>query len=443
MFVDEVQIRVHAGKGGNGAVSFRREKYIPKGGPDGGNGGRGGNVYIEAINNTHTLYDYRSHKDYNADLGKNGTKRDRHGKNGEDMVLKVPVGTQVRNAQTGEIIADLVREGQKVLIARGGKGGKGNAGFVTSIRQAPNFAENGDIGESFELDFELKMVADVAIVGYPSVGKSTFISVVSNAKPKIAEYHFTTLVPNLGVADVNERSLVFVDVPGLIEGASDGKGLGHKFLRHIERASYVLMLIDATSNTPLQDYEVLTAELEKFSPVLAHKERIIAFSKVDLTDKELEGFLQDEFQEKFGFKPLIVSAATHEGVKELLWELDKKIPQQHHEEEEFYVTAPEEEPEFLEGDDLREEEVIFYSPAQDIDKVDPRNIFIEKTPNWWAVSNPRLDQMVRQTQFDNEEARERIYDVLKKWLIIKQLIRKGMIAGDQIKVGEQFWEFRG
>lgn len=432
MFVDEVGIRVHAGKGGNGCVSFRKEKYIPKGGPDGGNGGRGGNVIFEAVDNVHTLYDFRSHKDYKAEDGHPGDKKDRSGKYGKDLIIRVPMGTQVRNKETQEVIVDMTKKNEQFIIAHGGNGGKGNAGFVSSIRQAPSFAEKGEPGESFELELELKLVADVAIVGYPSVGKSTFISVVSNAKPKIAEYHFTTLVPNLGVAKVNEREIVFVDVPGLIEGASEGKGLGHQFLRHIERAHHVLFLIDINSNTPVNDLEVLQKELEKFSPTLAQKNHTLAFSKVDVTDKELENFLQEEFTKKGYSKPYLISAATHEGIKELLWALEKAIPQNQSVQEVMYRVVEEDE----------EEEVLFL-PGEASKAGNPRKVEILKSNNWWELKNERLEQMVNKTPEDNEEARHRIYDVLRKWGVPRQLERQGMKAGELIKICDQFWEFKG
>lgn len=443
MFVDEARIRVNAGKGGNGAVSFRREKYIPKGGPDGGNGGKGGNIVFQAVDNAHTLYDYRSQKVFKAENGQPGSKCDRHGRYGEDLILKVPMGTQIRNAETGEVMADLVRKDQTVVLAQGGRGGKGNAGFVNSIRQAPNFAENGDVGESYQLELELKLVADVAIVGYPSAGKSTFISVVSNAKPKVAEYHFTTLVPNLGVAKADDQELIFVDVPGLIEGASEGKGLGHQFLRHIERARYVLMLIDATSNTPIQDFKVLRSELEKFSDNLAEKPYVVAFSKIDLTDSELETFLQDEFEAEIGQRPLKISSAAHEGTDGLLRYIASQLPEV---EETHTFDEFEAEDKAAEKEDMLEEmgddvEVI-YRPADNLES-DPRRVTIEKTTNWWALSNDRIEQIVRQTPPESEEARERVYDVMKKWGVLRKLEREGIIPGDQIRIGDQFFEYRG
>ncbi len=431
MFIDEAKISVEAGKGGDGCVSFRREKYIPKGGPDGGNGGKGGDVIFRGIFNIHTLTDYRAQKKFKAENGQPGGKKLMTGRNGKNLVLEVPVGTIIRDAQTGEILADLVRKNQEVVIAKGGVGGKGNAGFVSSIRQAPNFAEKGDVGQKFNLELELKMVADVALVGLPSAGKSTFISVVSNAKPKIAEYHFTTLVPNLGVAKINSREIIFVDVPGLIEGASEGKGLGHKFLKHIERASYVLHLVDATSNHPIKDFEIIRQELEKFSPRLAEKKFLPVLSKIDLIDNELKDFLIKEFTEKTGHKPLAVSAATHEGVDEILWFLDKEIPAKNEEDDNPYVLDEEN------NNDYQE-----FTPADKVKNEDSREVKIIKEENWWELKNPRLERMVRQTVYENEAARERIYDVLKKWKVLEKLEKEGAQIGDLIKIGEHMWEIR-
>ncbi len=445
MFVDEVAISVTAGKGGDGCAHFRREKFIPKGGPDGGDGGKGGDIIFEAVENVHTLYDYRSQKSFQAENGVPGSKSNCTGRHGKDLVLKVPVGTQIRDVDTHKVLADLTRKGQKKRLAHGGKGGKGNAGFVSSIRQAPNFAEKGDEGEHLDLDLELKLVADVAIVGYPSVGKSTFISVISNAKPKVAEYHFTTLVPNLGVAKIDDQELVFVDVPGLIEGASEGKGLGHQFLRHIERARYVLHLIDATSDTPLEDFDIIREELEKFSPTLAEKPFLPVFSKIDLTDEELEEFLTKEFEKKFKIMPYKISAATHEGVQGLLRYIVSQVPPIEEEEmidteDEAFSTAGRRGFESSPAEKGKEDpEMVVFRPA---DQLDGRNVEIEKTPHWWTIKNERLEQMVRQTDVDNEQSRERIYDVLKKWHIPKKLEDKGAKVGDQIRIGEEFWDLR-
>ena len=424
MFVDEVKVSVKAGRGGDGCVSFRREKYIPKGGPDGGDGGRGGDIVIQAIDNAHTLADYRNQKLFSAENGRPGAKNHRTGRSGEALVLSLPIGTQVRC--NGKIIADLVRKGQTATIAHGGIGGKGNAGFVNSIRQAPAFAEMGDIGEELDLELELKLVADVAIIGFPSAGKSTLISVVSNAKPKIAEYHFTTLVPNLGVADIDDREIVFVDIPGLIEGASEGKGLGHQFLRHIERARFVLHLIDITSNTPLEDYAVIRSELEKFSDTLAHKPELVIFSKVDTTDDEFEKFLCDEFEAKYKIRPMLISAATHEGIQEMLREIEHQVP-----EREEIPEIVEEDPHFVD-----------FKPGE-TSSAPSNKVEIEQLANWWELRNPRLEQIVRQTDVNNEESRERVYDVMRKWNTMDKLSKMGAKPGEMFRIGEQLFEFRG
>ncbi len=427
MFVDEVKIKVAAGKGGDGCVSFVRSKFVPKGGPDGGNGGKGGDLIFLTTNNINTLVDFRSEKNFKAEKGKPGGRNNRAGGYGQRLVLKVPVGTQIRDSNTQEIIVDLVDLDQEFVIAEGGRGGKGNAGFVSSIRQAPNFAEKGDLGEEFELDLELKLVADVALVGLPNVGKSTFISVVSSAKPKIANYEFTTIIPNLGVSRLDDKELVFIDVPGLIKGAHEGKGLGHQFLRHIERAKFVLHLIDATSDTPLSDFEVVREELDKFSPDLAQKPFIPVFTKIDLTDGELEDFLIEEFKKKFGIKAYKLSSATHEGLDELMGVLWSQVPREERK------PAKKKEKEDI------EEEVVF-RPAEELKK---KEIEIIKTEFWWEIKNERLEQMVRQTDPESEPARERIYDVLKKKKLINKLERMGAVGGEKIRIGEQFWELRG
>lgn len=425
MFVDEAKITIQAGKGGDGCAHFRREKFLPKGGPDGGNGGRGGDVWFETVNNLHTLSDFRHQHHFSAEDGQPGGKSLCTGRSGEDLTIKVPQGTIIRQEGTGRVLADLSELGQKVKLAEGGIGGKGNAGFVNSVRQAPNFAERGDKGELFDLELELKLVADVALVGYPSVGKSTFISVVSNAKPKVAEYHFTTLVPNLGVCEIDGRDLVFVDVPGLIEGASEGKGLGHQFLRHIERARLVLQLVDINSDTPLKDFEIIRQELETFSPELAHKPFVPVLCKMDLADKEFQDFLTSEFEAKFKIKPWLVSAATHEGLDPLLKHLLHEIP----EEVEYEPEVP-------------EDEAVEFRPGGGAG-ADSRRVKIEKTEHWWNLTNERLQQIARQTDWGNPEAEERVYDVLRKWSVTKQLEKAGAEPGDQIRIDENFLEFRG
>lgn len=424
MFIDEAKIEFTAGKGGDGAVHFRREKFIPKGGPDGGNGGRGGDVYFETVNNIHTLSDFRNKKEFKADSGKPGAQKLQTGRSGEDLVIRVPQGTIIREQQTGKVLADLTQINQKVCLAKGGIGGKGNAGFVNSVRQAPNFAEKGDLGQHFAVELELKLVADVALVGYPSVGKSTFISVVSNAKPKVAAYHFTTLVPNLGVCQFDDRELVFVDVPGLIEGASEGKGLGHQFLRHIERVRFVLQLVDVNSDTPLKDFRVIRNELEKFSPDLAVKPFVPVLCKIDTVDEALQKFVAAEFEREFGLKPFLVSAATHEGVDTLLKHLVHEIPEDR-------------KCEIKEAD---VDKAVEFRPGETDDS---RHVLIEKRENWWNLQNVRLIQIGRQTDWENVEAQERVYDVLRKWGVVKQLEKMGAEPGDKLRIGEEFLEYRG
>ncbi|MGH2566972.1 MAG: GTPase ObgE, partial [Bacteroidota bacterium] len=286
-FIDEAKIKVKAGDGGNGAVSFRREKYIPKGGPDGGNGGNGGAVAVRADKQLNTLLDFRYKRSYKAESGEKGRGKNQDGKWGKAVVLRVPTGTLVKDAATGEMLADLLRNGDEVIVARGGKGGRGNTLFATSTNQAPRTAEPGTPGEGRELLLELKLLADVGLVGFPNAGKSTLISVISAAKPKIADYPFTTLTPNLGIVWYAEgKSFTVADIPGLIEGAHQGKGLGIQFLRHIERTKVLVFLIESTGEHPKEDYRVLLNELNQYSPGLAKKPRLVVLTKTDLLDEK-------------------------------------------------------------------------------------------------------------------------------------------------------------
>jgi GTP-binding protein len=317
-FVDEVRILVQAGRGGNGCVSFRREKFVPKGGPDGGNGGNGGNIIICADRQLNTLHDFRYRRTYRAENGEHGRGKNQDGKRGEDVVLKVPCGTVVRDAITNEILADLTAHGEELLVARGGKGGRGNAIFATPTNQAPRKAEPGSEGEERELILELKLLADVGLVGLPNAGKSTLISVISAARPKIADYPFTTLTPNLGIVRYAEgKSFTVADIPGLIEGAHKGKGLGIQFLRHIERTMVLVLLIESISSNPVQDYDVLRNELKSYNPSLLKKPRLVALTKIDLlSDKEKKNLKRLSFGAKVRVYPL--SAVTGEGVSNLL-----------------------------------------------------------------------------------------------------------------------------
>ncbi|MBU0580904.1 MAG: GTPase ObgE [Candidatus Margulisbacteria bacterium] len=317
-FIDKVKIHVKAGDGGNGCVSFRREKFVPKGGPNGGNGGNGGNVYFQADAQKNTLLDYKFKKKFKAKRGQHGMGSDCFGKNAEDIILKVPCGTIIQNAYTLEIIADLITDGEKILIAKGGKGGKGNAQFKSSTNQAPRFAQEGKPGEELDLQLELKLIAEIGIIGLPNAGKSTLLSVLTKATPKIADYPFTTLSPNLGVLEYGDTNLVLADIPGLIEGAAEGKGLGDDFLRHIERTNFILHIIDCSgfSGDCLKNYEIINNELKKYSCELAKRSEIIVLNKIDTIDentiKEIESALKNK-------APIYkVSAATRQGLDLLI-----------------------------------------------------------------------------------------------------------------------------
>lgn len=323
-FIDKAAIYVKSGDGGAGHVSFRKEKFVPRGGPDGGNGGKGGDVILLADSQINTLLEFNFNKKFLAENGKRGAKARKTGKNGSDLVIKVPVGTEVIDQETGDIIADIVEENQKVIIAKGGIGGKGNSEFKTATRQAPRFAQPGIPGEELFLELQLKLLANVGIVGFPNAGKSTFISTVSAAKPKIADYPFTTLVPNLGVVKYGEYdSFVIADIPGLIEGAGEGKGLGIQFLKHIERTNILLYLLDANSENIIKDYTTLQNELKKFNPEMLEKKEFIALSKWDLVEEEKK---DDILKLKInGMKPFIISSVINYGLNDLIDKLFQAV----------------------------------------------------------------------------------------------------------------------
>jgi GTP-binding protein len=325
MFIDQATIYIKAGDGGNGVVSFRREKYIPKGGPDGGNGGNGGNIIFRADRQLTTLMDFRYRRRYIAEDGDNGQTSNKTGKNGNDTVLRIPVGTMIKDAETDKTLADLLEHGDEIVIAKGGRGGRGNAEFATPTIQAPRKATKGTDGEELNIQLELKLLADVGLVGFPNAGKSTLISRISAAKPKIADYPFTTLIPNLGIVRYSEeKSFVVADMPGLIKGAHTGKGLGIEFLRHIERTRVLVFLIECTSENPKNQYDTLVNELKSFNETMLKKPQIIAITKMDLADDAIKKSLK-----KLNFRksiPLIhISAVTGEGLKELVDQMWKKL----------------------------------------------------------------------------------------------------------------------
>lgn len=325
-FIDTAKIQLTAGKGGDGAVSFRREKYVPKGGPDGGNGGVGASIYFVGDKSRHTLMDFRYKSIYKAENGEKGRGRDQNGAAGEDLILPVPLGTIIKNAENDDIIADIIEDGQLALVAKGGRGGRGNICFATPEQRAPRYAENGKDGESIEIYLELKVIADVGIVGFPNAGKSTFISVVSSAKPKIADYPFTTLTPNLGVVkDGHGGSFVIADMPGLIENAHKGVGLGHQFLRHIERTGLLLHFIDSSSEESMVDrYKLIRKELSLYTDEVSNKDEVVVATKIDAVNSDnLNEFRQ--FAEEENFKLYEISASAHMGIDEVITILRQKL----------------------------------------------------------------------------------------------------------------------
>lgn len=324
-FIDKAKIKISSGKGGNGVVAWRREKFVDKGGPAGGDGGKGGSVYLIADEGLSTLLDFTYRSIFKADNGENGFKKSMHGKSAKDLYIKVPAGTIVKDLKTGNIIADLTKHEQTVLVAKGGRGGRGNTHFCTPQNRAPQYCEPGEPGIERELQFELKLLADVGLLGFPNAGKSTFISRVSAAKPKIADYPFTTIVPHLGVVRKSTGDgYVIADIPGLIEGASEGVGLGHDFLRHVERCRFLLHIIDGTEENPIKNYQIINAELAKYSEKLSHLYQIVAINKIDAIEPEKINELKQDF-DKLGIKPYFISAVTGENIESLKHELENKV----------------------------------------------------------------------------------------------------------------------
>ena len=420
MFVDYVKIHVRAGDGGDGSVSFRREKYIPNGGPDGGDGGDGGSILFEASEDLHTLMDFRFKKKFIAERGEDGKGQKRFGRRGQDLIIKVPVGTVIRDEETGLVIADLNTKGEKRIIARGGRGGKGNVHFATATRQAPKFARQGQKGQERSLILELKSIADVGLVGFPNVGKSTILSILSAARPKIADYHFTTLKPSLGVVRVREdASFVMADIPGIIEGAHEGVGLGLKFLRHIERTRLLLHVIDVSGlegRDPIEDFESIRGELQKYSEKLVDKPQLIAANKMDIPGAEdnierLKAQLGPQ-----GYKVFPVSAAQNKGFKPLLDEIIRmlsQIPEPESFEEELDIFEQEEEIPFeinKEGDEL-------------------------------VVSVPMMDRLFTMINLDNYDSLQYFQRVLRKHGVIDALREAGVKDGDTVHIKDFSFDF--
>lgn len=417
MFADRARIIIKSGKGGDGHVSFRREKFVPNGGPDGGDGGKGGDIIFEVDEGLNTLTDYRHRRKFAAQAGEDGGKKNCHGKNGADLILKVPEGTVIKDAESGKVIADMSGDNKRQIILTGGRGGLGNQHYATSTMQAPKYAQPGGESIEIEVQLELKVIADVGLVGFPNVGKSTFLSRVTNAKPKIANYYFTTLNPNLGVVDLDGNGFVIADIPGLIEGASEGIGLGHEFLRHIERTKVIIHMVDGASvegRDPLEDIKAINKELEAYDPAILEKPQVIAANKMDVCmegSEEIIEKLRKEFEPK-GIEVFSISAVSGQGVKELLYHV-----------QELLKTCPEEvtvyEPEF--------------DPALRFFSEEPFTVEVNEEGEY-VVEGPRIEKMLGYTNIDSEKGFLFFQRFLKEQGILKQLEELGIEEGDTVRM---------
>jgi GTP-binding protein len=415
MFYDRTKIYVKAGDGGSGAVSFRREKYVPMGGPNGGDGGRGGDIILQADEGLRTLVDFRYKRHYKAERGEHGEGKDMHGKGAEDLVLRIPAGTIIKDEATGEILADLTRHGQRVTIAKGGRGGRGNARFMSNTNKAPTVAERGEPGEERWLLLELKLLADVGLVGFPNVGKSTLISTVSAARPKIADYHFTTLVPNLGVVKVEDESFVMADIPGIIEGAHAGAGLGHEFLRHIERTRLLLHVLDISGSEgrdPIEDFAVINRELKQYSPALAERPMLVVPNKMDVTgaDENLQR-LKDCLEGQYEILP--ISAVTGEGVGDLLHKIIAILP---HVPPIEFTASP-------------DEHRLVRAHSEERFRIDRQ----EET---FVISGREIERHAAMAYLDTDDGLMRFQNILKVMGVDEALRAEGIREGDKVLIGD-------
>ncbi len=419
MFADRARIFVKSGKGGDGHVSFRREKYVPNGGPDGGDGGDGGSVYFVVDEGLNTLVDFRHIRKYAAGNGENGNKKNCRGKNGQDIRIKVPEGTVIREAQSGKIIADMSGDRREFMILKGGLGGNGNQHYATSTMQAPKYAQPGQPARELELLLELKVIADVGLAGFPNVGKSTFLSRVTNARPKIANYHFTTLSPNLGVVDLADaKGFVIADIPGLIEGASEGIGLGHEFLRHIERTRVVIHVVDAAGTEgrdPVEDIYAINQELESYQERLSARAQVIAANKADLLPEDSDALerIRQEFEPQ-GIKVFPISAVSGQGIKELLYYVNNLLEQ------------------------LSREPVVFeqeYFPEEEIMYADePYTVFYDELEQEYVVEGPRIEKMLGYTNLESEKGFVFFQKFLKDTGILDELEAMDIKEGDTVRM---------
>ncbi|MEX1029614.1 MAG: GTPase ObgE [Paenibacillaceae bacterium] len=429
MFLDKAKIYVKGGNGGDGIVSYRRELYVPMGGPAGGDGGRGGDVIFVVDSGLRTLIDFRYQKHFKAPIGERGKNKSRHGANAEDMIVRVPPGTVVLDEDSGEILADLTRHGQQVVVAKGGRGGRGNIRFATPANPAPGISENGEEGKERYLILELKVMADVGLVGFPSVGKSTLLSVVSAATPKIGAYHFTTITPNLGVVDVGDgRSFVMADLPGLIEGANEGVGLGHEFLRHIERTRVLVHIIDMSAvdgRDPYEDWVMINRELELYNPLLLTRPQLLVANKMDSpgADVHLEAFKERLIAEGEQTEVLPISAVTKDGIQQVLYRCA-----------DILETIPNV-PSVEEVKDVSERKVYQAEEKKD------ESYEIRRENDLYIIESPHIENMLKRMNFNTQEAADRFARIMSKMGIDKALRLKGAKDGNYVRIGEFEFEF--
>lgn len=412
MFIDEAKVIIRSGKGGNGMVHFRREKYVSRGGPDGGDGGKGGDVIFVVSQHINTLYNFRNQKLQRAEDGKNGGKSNMTGRSGADLEIEVPAGTIIYEEETNQVIADLVEPGQRLVICQGGRGGRGNARFATSRNKAPKIAEKGEPEQERILRLELKLIADVGIVGMPNAGKSTFLASVTNANPKIADYPFTTIQPNLGVANLDEyTSIILADLPGLIEGASEGIGLGHDFLRHVQRTRVLIHLLDGMAEDPIIDLAQINTELALFDEDLGSKLQIIAVNKIDLPDVEERWPELEKELKALGYHPMVISAVAQTNVRQLLYKAAQLL-----------AEAPELPP---------AAEMPVYRP-----ETDPNQFEIEEEPEGWRVVGESIERAAAMTYWEHDQSVRRFQRILEALGIDKALRKAGVENGDTVLIGE-------
>jgi GTP-binding protein len=428
MFIDQVRIYVQAGKGGNGVIHFRREKYVPRGGPDGGDGGKGGDVILKVIPTLNTLSSYRYRKEFRAQNGANGGKSNMTGRSGDDLMIPVPPGTIIYDDDNGETLGDLVESGQQLVIAQGGRGGRGNARFASSVRKAPRVAERGEPGTERNLRLDLKLLADIGIIGIPNAGKSTFLAAVTNAQPKIAAYPYTTLEPNLGVANLDDETcLVLADIPGLIEGAHQGVGLGHDFLRHIQRTRILIHLLDGLSDDPLSDFTQINSELALFDPALAEKPQIVAINKIDLPQvrerlpmlaAEFKKYLKESGKEKFELGELFhISALARTNLRDLLYRTAQLLL------------------------DVPPVEMISELPLYRVES-DPQEFAIKRTSDGWRISGKSIERAAEMTYWEHEQSVRRFQRILEALGIDEALRDEGVQSGDTVLIRDYELEWQ-